>query len=126
VPIFVDRALKSETLTIYGDGEQTRDFVFVKDIVAANAFFAMQSKATGVFNMAYGRQMTINELAKLICRLTGSRSKIQYAPERNGDVKHSLASIDKIREAGFISHESFEGGLKDTIHFFRTRLEHQL
>lgn len=120
VPIFIDRALKNETLTIYGDGEQTRDFVFVKDIVAANAFFATQSKATGVFNMACGRQMTINELAKLIFRLTGSQSKIQHSPERSGDVKHSLASVDKIREAGFIFKESFESGLKDTIHFFQT------
>lgn len=119
VPIFIDHALKGKTLTIYGDGEQTRDFVSVKDIVKANVFFAMESKATGVFNVACGKQMTINELAKTICRLTGARAEIQHAPERGGDVKHSLASINKIREAGFVPGEDFEEGLKHTIHFLK-------
>ena len=73
VPIFIDRALKHEPITIYGDGEQTRDFIYVKDIAAANAYFAEQSPATGVFNVAYGGKITINELAATICRLTGSR-----------------------------------------------------
>jgi UDP-glucose 4-epimerase len=119
VPIFIDHALKGQTLTIYGDGERTRDFVFVKDIVAANVFFVMESKATGVFNVACGKQITINELAKVICRLTGAHAKIQHAPERLGDVKHSLASIDKIREAGFTPKENFENSLKNTMHFLK-------
>jgi nucleoside-diphosphate-sugar epimerase len=95
VPIFIDRAVKNRPITIFGDGEQTRDFIFVKDIVAANVFFATQSPATSVFNVAYGQRITINELARTICRLTGSRSEIKYAAERPGDVKHSLASIKK-------------------------------
>jgi UDP-glucose 4-epimerase len=122
VPIFIDRALKNETLTIYGDGEQTRDFVFVKDIVAANVFFATESKATGVFNVACGKQMTINELARTIFRLTSSRAKIQHAPERTGDVKHSLASIDKISKAGFVPGGNLERGLKDTIQFLEREM----
>ena len=118
VPIFIDRAVKNEPITIYGGGEQTRDFIYVKDIVAANIFFATQSKATGVFNVAYGQQITINDLAKTICRLTGSRSEIKYAAERPGDVKHSMASIEKLRDAGFAPLGDFEGGLQATIDSF--------
>jgi len=121
VPIFIDRAVKHEPITIYGDGEQTRDFIYVKDIVAANAFFATQSSATGVFNVAYGQRITINDLAKTICRLTGSRSGIQYAAERAGDVKHSLAAIDKLRAAGFAPMSNFAEGLQATIEFFKRR-----
>ena len=64
VPIFVERAVKNQSITIYGDGGQTRDFVYVKDIAAANAFFATQSTATGVFNVGCGRSITINGLAE--------------------------------------------------------------
>ena len=119
VPIFIDRAVKNEPITIFGDGEQTRDFVFVKDIVAANVFFATQSKSTGVFNVAYGRRITINDLARTICRLTGSRSEIKYLPERPGDVKHSLASIEKLKATGFTPTSDFSTGLEKTIQFFK-------
>src|SRR5215469_972210 len=90
VPIFIHRALKNEPITIYGDGEQTRDFIYVKDIAAANAYFATQSSATGVFNVAYGGKITINDLCATICRLTASKSAVTHAAERSGDVKHSL------------------------------------
>ena len=118
VPIFIDRAVKNLPVTIYGDGEQTRDFIFVKDIVAANVFFATQSGATGVFNVAYGQKITIKELAQKICALTGSQSEIRHAPERAGDVKHSLAAIDKLRAAGFMPTGNFNDGLAATIQFF--------
>jgi UDP-glucose 4-epimerase len=118
VPIFIDLALKNEPLIIHGDGEQTRDFVYVKDIVAANAFFATQSDATGVFNVACGERTTINDLARTILRLTNSRSEIQHTSARPGDVIHSVASIDKARSAGFRPTTSVAGGLKATIEFF--------
>src|ERR1700722_6156518 len=118
LPIFIDKAVKNELITVFGDGEQTRDFIYVKDIVAANVFFATQSSATGVFNVAYGQRITINELANTICRLVGSRSEIKYAPERPGDVKHSLASIEKLRATGFTPSSNFASGLKTTIEFF--------
>jgi nucleoside-diphosphate-sugar epimerase len=121
VPIFIDRAVKNEPIAIYGDGEQTRDFVFVKDIVAANVFLATQSKATGVFNVAYGKKITINELAKTICRLTGSKSEIRHAAERAGDVKHSLASVEKLKAAGFEPRSNFSDGLQQTIQFFSAK-----
>lgn len=119
VPIFIDRAVNGQTLTIYGDGKQTRDFVFVKDIASANAFFATKSNATGVFNVATGKRITINELARSICRLTGSSATVQHAAGRAGDVKHSLASIAKIRAAGFIPRQDLTRGLEETISFFK-------
>jgi UDP-glucose 4-epimerase len=120
VPIFIDHALKNQPITVFGDGEQTRDFIYVKDIAAANLFFAMKSPATGVFNVAYGRRITINKLASTICGLVGSRSEVTHARERPGDVKHSVASIDKLLAAGFSpAPNHFETGLSATIKFFQ-------
>jgi UDP-glucose 4-epimerase len=120
VPIFVDKAVKNETITIFGDGEQTRDFIYVKDIVAANVYFATQSPRSGeVFNVAYGNKITINDLATTICRLTGSRSEIKHAPARAGDVKHSMAAVEKIRAAGFTPRGSLAAGLEATVEYFR-------
>jgi len=121
VPIFIDRALKNQPLLIYGDGEQTRDFIFVKDIAAANAYFAVESPATGVFNVAYGQRVSINDLAANIHRITGSSSEIRHAPERAGDVKHSLAAIEKVRAAGFVPRGSLAEGLADTIEWFQKK-----
>ena len=118
VPIFIHRALKHEPITIYGDGEQTRDFIYVKDIAAANAYFATQSAAAGVFNVAYGQRITIKELATTICRLTNSRSEIKHAPERAGDVKHSMAAVDRLRSSGFTPHGNLPDGLQATVEFF--------
>ena len=114
VPIFIEKALNNEDLTIFGDGEQTRDFVFVKDVVAANAFFAM-NEVTGVHNIAYGGKITINDLAKEIIRLTNSNSKIVHLPERAGDVKHSMAAVDKLKATGFKPGHSFAEALEYTI-----------
>lgn len=118
VPLFIRRALRNEPLVIFGDGEQTRDFIYVKDVAAANVFFALQSDATGVFNVGYGRQLTINELAAAIRRLTGSRSRVEHAGPRQGDVRHSLAAVDKLRAAGFAPSAQFEAELQATIEFF--------
>jgi UDP-glucose 4-epimerase len=121
VPIFIERALKGEPITVYGDGKQTRDFIDVQDIVAANGFFATQMGVSGVFNIAYGQRMTINELAQSILHLTHSKSEIRHAPERAGDVKHSVASIDKARQAGFIPCGNPTAGLERTIAYFKTQ-----
>lgn len=120
VPIFVAKALANEPLTIYGDGEQTRDFIYVKDIARANAFFATESTATGVHNIAYGGVITINDLARKIIQLTGSRSEILHQAERAGDVKHSYAAIDKLKATGFKPCSNFDEGLAATIEYFRS------
>ena len=119
IPIFIQHALKNEPLVVFGDGAQTRDFIYVRDIVAANVFFATQSPATGVFNVACGQRITIDKLASTICRLTSSKSEITHAPERAGDVKHSVASIEKIRAAGFVPRCDFSEGLQATIDLFK-------
>ena len=121
VPIFITRALNDEDITIYGDGEQTRDFIFVKDVVAANLHFA-QSEATGVYNIARGGRITINDLAETIVRLTESKSKIVHLPDRPGDVKHSMACVDKAAQAGYKAGHTFDEGLAATIEFYRGRI----
>jgi UDP-glucose 4-epimerase len=118
VPAFIDRAFKNEPLTVHGDGTQTRDFIFVKDVAAANAHFALHSQATGIFNVASGQGITINGLAKTICELAGSRSEIVHAPTRAGDVKHSVADTGKIRAAGFVPASEFAKTLAETIRHF--------
>lgn len=121
VPIFIDKAIRGEPLTIYGDGEQTRDFVYVKDVVAANVFLAEQTALSGVYNVAYGRRITVNDLAGRIIDLTESQSTIEYGPQRAGDVKHSMAAVDKLTAAGLTLTDNFSTGLAETICFFRTK-----
>lgn len=115
MPIFMQQALAGEPLTIHGDGGQTRDFVYVKDIVAANVFAATTAGLTGVFNVGYGRAITVLELAQRIVALAESRSEIRHAPERAGDVRHSLASIEKLTAAGFRPSGSLETGIAETL-----------
>ncbi len=120
VPIFITKALADEDITVFGDGEQTRDFVFVKDIAAANAFMA-EHDFTGVFNVAYGGKMTINHLAELIVEILGSKSKIVHLPERPGDVKHSTACVDKLLATGFKPSWDFKRGLEVTVKSYARR-----
>ena len=121
IPIFTAKAVANEDINIYGDGEQTRDFIYVKDVVAANVYMAMHPEYTGVRNVAYGKKITINDLVNKIKDLTHSRSAVHYLPERAGDVKHSMASIDKLIASGFKPSHTFEEGLAKTIEFFRTK-----
>jgi UDP-glucose 4-epimerase len=122
IPVFIDKAIRNEPITIFGDGRQTRDFIYVEDVVAANAFFALKSQATGVFNVACGKQITITDLALTIRNLTKSSSKICYGAERSGDVKHSVANVDKAQAAGFKPVTDLARGLHTTIEFFRKDL----
>ena len=117
VPIFIARALENKPITIFGDGGQTRDFIFVKDIAAANAFMA-EHEFTGVHNIAYGGRITIQDLAEKIIRLTNSNSTIEHLPERAGDVRHSMAAVDKLNATGFVPSFNFEEGLRQTIEFY--------
>jgi UDP-glucose 4-epimerase len=122
VPIFIHRALRGEPITIHGDGEQTRDFIYVKDVAAANAYLATKSPAQGVFNVAYGRRLSINDLSQMICQLTHSRSEIRHGAERAGDVKHSMAAVDQLRAAGFVPPGDLADGLNATVAFFKGKL----
>jgi len=117
IPIFSANALNNEPIIIYGDGEQTRDFVYVKDVVAANIFLAMND-LTGVYNVGYGKQTTINDIVKSIIKLTDSSSKVEHLAERAGDVKHSVASVDKLSSNDFKLSGEFEKGIQSTIDYF--------
>ncbi len=119
VPIFMAKAFANEPITIFGDGEQTRDFIFVKDIVAALVFAATTPELPGVFNVGYGGSITVNQLAEEIVKSAGSSSEIQHLPERSGDVKHSRASVDKLLGVGFKHVSAFEDGIRQTLEFFR-------
>jgi UDP-glucose 4-epimerase len=120
VPIFTAKAVANEEITVFGDGEQTRDFIYVKDIVAANVFMAMND-FNGVYNIAYGGRITINKLVDTIKDITGSESKVLHLAERAGDVKHSMAAVDKLNATGFKPENDFASGLAETIKFFQNK-----
>ena len=119
VPIFIEKALKGEDITVHGDGEQTRDFIYVKDIVGALSFAAETPGVTGVFNAGYGGQMTINDLARKIIASAASASKVVHGPERAGDVKHSRSSAAKLLAAGWQPRHSLDDALASTLEYFR-------
>jgi nucleoside-diphosphate-sugar epimerase len=113
IPRFVKAAFEGKPLTLFGDGSQTRDFTFVKDVVEANKKAVGKS---GVYNIAGGKQTSIRSLAEMIIELAGSPSKITSLPERQGDIKHSLADISKAgKELGWKPKYSLEQGLKEYI-----------
>ncbi|MDP3682584.1 MAG: NAD-dependent epimerase/dehydratase family protein, partial [Ignavibacteria bacterium] len=119
IPIFVNNALQNKEIIIYGDGEQTRDFIFVKDVVAANVLAATTENINGTFNVACGSAISINQLVNLVLELTNSKSQIRYEKERAGDIKHSLASIEETKQQlGFQPKHDLLEGLKETINYF--------
>jgi UDP-glucose 4-epimerase len=120
VPIFIEKAVKGEDITIHGDGGQTRDFIYVKDIVGALTFAAETPGVTGVFNAGYGGQLTINQLAENIVAQAGTSSRILHGPERPGDVRHSRASAERLLAAGWQPRHSLEDGLATTFESFRS------
>lgn len=119
VPIFIEKALRGEDITIFGDGDQTRDFIHVRDIAGALSFAAEKRGMSGVFNAGYGGQITINELAERIIAAAGSFSKVLHAPERAGDVKHSRASAAKLLAEGWKPSHDLGEGLASTLAHFR-------
>lgn len=120
IPIFIYRALKNEPIIIYGDGNQTRDFIYVKDVVDANIAAVILPGVNGVFNIASGVATSIKEIAEIIIDETGSRSNILFEKERTGDIKKSLASISETEERlKFSPKVELKSGLKKTIEYFK-------
>ena len=119
VPTFLRRAMCGEEMTIFGDGEQTRDFVYVKDIVASLLFVAENSDLAGAYNCGYGRQTTINEIANRVLALTQSESRLIHLPARPGDVRHSCASTERLRACGWRPVSGLEEGLRETVEAVR-------
>jgi len=114
VPKFITAALAGKPLTIFGDGQQTRDFVFVKDVVSAN-ISAAQTDITGAFNIGSGRQTSVIELANLVLRLTGRDVAPLYHPPKPGEIRHSFADISRAREFGYSPKHNLEEGIRKTI-----------
>jgi UDP-glucose 4-epimerase len=114
IPIFAFQMLRGETLTIFGDGEQTRDFVSVRDVVQANIKAAGAVGVSGAFNLGSGSRITIKRLVELLEGASGIKAKVRHGPPRVGDVRHSLADISEARKAfGFEPSVSLDAGLKE-------------
>lgn len=118
IPLFVALVLQNKPPIIYGDGEQTRDFTFIKDVVRAN-ILAAESDAYGVFNIGVGRSISINKLVELIIRLLGGDIKPIRQEPRPGDVRYSLADITRAKTFGYAPKHNLEEGLKEVIKRFR-------
>ncbi len=120
IPIFVFRMLGNEPILIYGDGEQTRDFVHVDDVVQANIKAADSLGVSGAFNIASGKSVTINRLVEMITKNEINPIKIEHGPERAGDVRHSLADISLARQRlNFTPTVDLEKGLEEYIEWAR-------
>jgi nucleoside-diphosphate-sugar epimerase len=120
---FITLMLRGEQPTIFGDGEQSRDFTHIDNAVEANllACEAPASEAAGqVFNVATGRRITLNETVKMLRGLTSYSGETKYAPERGGDIKHSLADVSKAEaHLHYRPKVNFEEGLRRTVDWYR-------
>lgn len=129
IPNFIGRLLRGKEPIIFGDGEQSRDFTYVENVVEANllAIKAPDQVAGEVFNIACGQSISINTLASELNRLLGTQIKPLYTEPRAGDIRHSLADISKAREMlGFEPKYSFEVGLVKTLNWFKERMGHEI
>ncbi|NBT89585.1 MAG: NAD-dependent epimerase/dehydratase family protein [Verrucomicrobia bacterium] len=115
VPKFLEAAQSGAPLTVFGEGHQTRDFVYVEDVTAALEHAALSPGMAGVYNVASGRSVSVLQLAELTLALTGLRSEIRHAPARAGDILHSSASIEKIRATGWQPRLDLEAGLRKIL-----------
>ena len=120
IPKFITRMLDGKPPLIYGDGRQTRDFIYIDNVVAAN-LVAAQSNAQGInVNAACGEHVDLNGLVELLNEIMGTHFKPEYAEARSGDIRDSQASIDRAREAfGFAPAIDFQEGLRRTVEWYR-------
>ena len=127
ISLFLTKALRRETPVIFGDGHQSRDFVFVKDVVKANLLAASAPDAAGsVLNVGTGRAVEIKHLWESICLLCGISVQPRFAPARPGDILKSVADIEQIRTSlGFAPEFAFEEGLQETLNWYRDELGSQ-
>lgn len=121
IPRFITALLNGNPPTIYGDGEQSRDFTYVEDCVSANILACNAEGASGrVLNIACGFRTTLNDLFKKICNITGGSIEPVYESSRPGDVKHSLADISQAKDVlKYSPAYSMDEGLKKTVEWFR-------
>jgi len=115
IPKFVGRMLEGRRPVVFGDGEQTRDFVYVGDVVAA-CLRATEGAASGVYNVGSGRRYSLLELVEVLNRVLGTRLEPEHAPARVGEVRHSVASVERARrDLGFEPRVTLEEGLRRMV-----------
>jgi UDP-glucose 4-epimerase len=121
IPKFIDKLLKGETLTIFGDGEQSRDFTYVDNVVDANLLGLTAKGAVGnVCNIGCGARISLNQLVALLEKIIGKKAKVDYQPARLGDVRDSQADISRAKSLLEYSPQiSIEDGLRKTVDWFR-------
>jgi UDP-N-acetylglucosamine/UDP-N-acetyl-alpha-D-glucosaminouronate 4-epimerase len=124
IPIFISNMLQQLPCIIYGDGEQTRDFTFVEDCVNANLLACTTQGISGNFyNIACGKQTSVNQLFQLLSEILDNKAPADYQPVRAGDVKYSYASIKKAKnEMGFKPAFRLKKGLKKTVQWYKKQL----
>jgi nucleoside-diphosphate-sugar epimerase len=124
IPRFVTAALRGETPTIYGDGEQSRDFCFIDNCVEANLLACTAKDAPGkVFNVACGERTTLNDVIRQLERITGRTIAPRHVAPRSGDIRHSLADVGRARSIlGYTGKVSFAEGLERTVAWYREQL----
>ncbi len=120
IPRFIKGCGDGSPPVIFGDGEQTRDFTFVKDVVEAN-ILAAQSDVCGVFNVSRGESITINRLTELIIELVGNKVEPVHQELRPGDIRYSIADISKAKAFGYEPKYSLKDGLAETVRWFSSR-----
>lgn len=122
IPIFATKKRRGEPFTIFGDGEQTRDFVHVDDVAQANFLAATRPNVGGTYNIGSGRSITVNHLAKIMNEAGEEAAvKVHYTDARKGEVKHSLADIGKARKKlGYVPSRELESGLADYMKWMRS------
>jgi UDP-glucose 4-epimerase len=126
IPIFVFQMLRGEPITIFGDGEQTRDFVNVADVVQVNLKAAAAEGVSGAFNIGSGTRITINELARILMGLIPEHGGVRLGPPRLGDVRDSLADISAARSIlGYEPAVTIEDGLVEYVRWARHEVERQ-
>jgi UDP-glucose 4-epimerase len=117
IPKFIIRMMNGRPPIIYGDGLQTRDFVFVKDVVRAN-ILAAESQESGVFNIGSGVSITVAELAGTIIDMLGKDIEPAHEAPREGDIRDSLANVSKAKAIGYKAGYSLEKGLREMVRWF--------
>ncbi|MBS3763962.1 MAG: SDR family oxidoreductase [Planctomycetes bacterium] len=124
IPIFISALLSGEQPVVFGDGEQSRDFTFVENVVEANLRAAVAPAASGgVYNVGCGERFSLNSLLEMLSNIMDVEVNPQYESERSGDVRHSEADITRAsEELGYEPQVTFQDGLQQTVRWFQQNM----
>lgn len=120
ISIFNRLIVEGQPLTVFGDGEQTRDFIYVDDVVDANIKAMGNGQCTGIYNISTNKGTSVNELITRFRTISGTDFMVYYEDERIGDIKHSrLSNVKAERDFGFTATTTLEDGLQKTLEYFK-------